>query len=421
MNSNKGITLTTALNFLLAYCLIRFGLVFSTQTSLFGLTYVVMAGLLLVFLLLLVSKEYAGRLVQVNLLWIICNIACIFILRILISRASYLTYTSNYFNQLIVLATLWGFYLYMERLPREKRNWLTSIYLAVVAVSAMYTLYVAINGHSRIIRNTAFGEYDPQFSLTYGGYDFIYGLVVIYVGMLVVFVNGKGRISQAKRIVMLCLMILFALTIIASSFSTAFALILLATIFLVPKTLKTKLSLIGLLAFCVYVIPGPLTRFIESIPYMPKLTSDRLNELILSFSGRESSAYLTEEGQRLDRIMWSIDAFKAHPFLGVFASGGRQPIGQHTEWIDQLARYGLITATFNAMFWGSTYRKMKNDYSPKSVTYKCIQNAFVVYFILGMLNTISMVVTSAPLFILCPFLESLFTREDTPNRLAQPQ
>ncbi len=421
MNGNKGISLTTALNFLLAYCLIRFGLTFTASMSLFGLTYVVLAGMVVVFLSLLVNKNYAGRLLQTNFAWVICDIVCVFTLRIIMPRASDVAYTMNYFNQLIVLASLWGFYLYMQRLPRDSRNWLAMVYMAAVAVSAMYTLYVAINGHSRIIRNTAFGEYDPQFSLKYGGFDFIYGLVVIYVGILVVFVNGKERISQAKKIVMVLLMILFALTIIVSGFSTAFALILLATIFIVPKTLKTKITLIGMLAFFVYVIPGILTSFIESIPYMPKITSDRLNELILSFSGQGSSDYLTEEGQRFDRIMWSIDAFKAHPLMGVLASGGREPIGHHTEWIDQLARYGLITATFNALFWGTTYQKMKNDYTKRSITYKCVRSAFVVYFILGLLNTISMVVTSAPLFVLCPFLESLFVREDMDNTVAQAQ
>ena len=227
-----------------------------------------------------------------------------------------------------------------------------------------------------------------------------------------VLVNGRTRISPAKKIIMISLMILFALTIVVSGFSTAFALILLASIFIIPKKLQTKLSLIGLLAFCVYIIPEILTNIIESIPYMPKITSDRLSDLILSFSGKGSSDYLTEEGQRMDRIMWSIEQFKEYPIFGALVSGKRESIGGHTEWIDQLARYGIVTALFNALFWGATFQKMKENYAPDSITHKSIRAAFVIYFILGFLNTISMVVTSATLFVLCPFLESLFTREE---------
>ena len=408
MRNQRGLTGTTVLNIMLIYCLLRFGLVFTTTVSLFRIPFVVVAGVGLIFLFACVNQKYTGQLIQANLACLIINIFSVGILKNFIASASNTVLANNYFNQLIVLAVLWGVYLYMLWQPANSRKWLAGVYLLVVAVSAAYTAYVALDGGDFVIRNTAFGEYDNRYPLMYGGFDFIYGLVIVYVALLVALANGGKRIKKAKKVILLALMVLFALTIIASNYSTAFMLIMVATIFILPKTNRTRIILLCVLLFCIYVVPEPLTKLIDSIPYLPKLTSSRINELILSFSGQGTSDYLTDDGERLDRIFWSLRAFLAHPILGVYGSGDNTVLGNHTEWIEQLARYGLLTAIFNTSFWVLTYRSMERNSTPGSVTNKCIKNAFFVYLILGFLNPISMIVTSAPLFVLCPFVENLF-------------
>lgn len=418
MKNQRGLTGTLFLNVMLIYCLVRFGLVFTTTISWFRIPFVVMAGAGLVFLFACVNRKYAGQLLQANFLCLIINILSVFVLRYFITISSYEGIADNYINQLIVLAVLWGLYLYMRWQSAHSRKWFAGIYLLVITVSAAYTFYVALDGGDSIIRNTAFGEYDSRYLLTYGGFDFVYGLVVAYIILLVVLVSGRKRIKKGKQLIIIALMVLFALTIIASNYSTAFMLIMLGTIFIAPQKNSTRIILLALIVLALYVFPLPLTRLIESIPYMPRLTSYRINELILSFSGQGSSAYLTDDGQRLDRILWSIQAFMAHPILGVFGSGDNNVLGYHTEWIEQLARYGLFTAIFNTSFWVLTYKKMLQSVPRNSVTNKCMKSAFLVYLVLGFLNPISMVVTSAPLFVLCPFAENLFMEQEIPEQLS---
>lgn len=417
MKNERVLTGTAVLNIMLIYCLLRFGLVFTTTVSLFRIPLVVMAGAGLIFLFACVNQKYTGQLIRANLGCLIINIFSVGILKNFITNPSDILLANNYFNQLIVLAVLWGVYLYMQWQPTNSRKWLVGVYLLGVAVSAAYTAYVALDGGDFVIRNTAFGEYDKRYPLMYGGFDFIYSLVTVYVALLVVLANGGKRIKRAKKVFLLSLMVLFALTVIVSNYSTAFMLILLATIFILPKTNRTRIILLCLLMFCIYVIPKPLTELIDAIPYLPKLTSSRINELILSFSGQGSSDYLTDDGERLDRIFWSLRAFLDHPVLGVFGSGDSAILGNHTEWIEQLARYGLFTAIFNTSFWVLTYRNMERNSTPGSVTNKCVKNVFFVYLILGFLNPISMVVTSAPLFVLCPFVENLFLESAAQEQL----
>lgn len=414
MTQRKRMTLelTSMLNLSIIYCFLRFGLVFTTRWRFFGLSLVVFLGAAVLLTYAYANKWYAGQFLQSNLLFLGLNIFCVFLIQHLTKTPSYTSVAAGYINQLLVLFLLWGFYLYMQRLDILQQRRLIGMYLLAIAVSAAYTFYVASVSDDLIIRNTAFGQYDPRFRLAYGSFDFIYGLVVIYSALLIVLSQGWKRIRSLTRLALVLLLLLIASTVIISKYSTAFVLILVFTILFVPKKTGFKVFWAILLIVFVFWAPQFLTRFIESIPFMPEITSSRINDLILSVSGRGSSAYITEEGQRLDRVFWSLKAFADNPLFGLFGENGTRPLGYHTEWIDQLARYGIVTAIFNMGFWYATFKRMEITAKQSSITHKCVVSTFIIYFILGFLNPISMVVTTAPLFILCPFAENVFLNKD---------
>lgn len=413
MNQRKKRTLelTSMLNLPIIYCLLRFGLVFTTRWRFFELSLIVFLGVAMLLTYAFIDKWFAGQFLQRNLLFLGLNIFCVFLIQHLTKNPTYASAATGYINQLLVLFLLWGFYLYMQRLNITQQRRLIGVYLLAITVSTVYTFHVASVGDDLIIRNTAFSQYDTSFQFAYGGFDFIYGLVVIYSALLIVLSQGGNRIRPLARVELILLLLLIASTVIISKYSTAFVLILVFTILIVPKKTGFKVFWAILLIVFVFWAPQFLTRFIESIPFMPEITSSRINDLILSVSGRGSSAYITEEGQRLDRVFWSLKAFAENPLLGLFGGNGTRTLGSHTEWIDQLARYGIVTAIFNMSFWLTTYKRMKITAKQSSITHKCLVSTFIMYFILGFLNPISMVVTSAPLFILCPFVESLLTSE----------
>ena len=410
-NGSKSLTLIGLLNVLLMFCLLRIGLVMTAGFSAFSLVLIVLVGGGLIAVYMLLDSSYAGAFFRLNTVALILNIFLIFIVRLAVTNPEHLTTASNYINQLIILLLLWGFYLYISRMNVRRQRMFVRFYLLLITVSALYTFYVAINGSTNIIRDTASGVYDPSFPFVYGGYDFIYALVLIYVILLTTISRAGGRMTTAVKAAVICILVISAITVIISGYSTAFVLILVFTIWNLTKRTVTKVCSLIILAVLLFGAPHLVVDFINGIPFMPKLTSSRIGELILSISGQGTVEYFSDEGQRWDRLMWSIEVFLENPILGGFLGQTGLPFGYHSEWIEQLARYGLITAISNLAFWVGTYRRMSDQARESNVTYHCIRNAFFVYLILGFLNPISMVVTSAPMFILCPFVECLLNDE----------
>lgn len=411
INKSKSLTLIRFLNVLLIFCLLRVGLVMTAGFSIFSLVLVVLVGGGLIAVCMLLDRSYAGAFFRLNTVALILNIFLIFIVRFIVTNPEHLSTASNYINQLAFLLLLWGFYLYISRLNVKRQRMFVRFYLLLITVSALYTFYVAVNGSPRIIRNTASGVYDSSFPFVYGGYDFIYALVLIYVILLTTLSRAGGRMTTAVKAAVICILVISVITVIISGYSTAFMLILVFTVWSLMKRPATKVGLLVVLAVLIFGVPHLLVDFIKGLPFMPKITSSRVSDLILSISGQGTVEYFSDEGQRWDRLLWSIEVFLENPILGGFLGKTSLPFGYHSEWIEQLARYGLITAISNLAFWVSTYCRMRDQARGSNVTYHCIRNVFFVYLVLGFLNPISMVVTSAPMFVLCPFIECLLIDE----------
>ena len=412
INKSKSLTLIGLLNVLLMFCLLRVGLVMTAGFSIFSLVLVVLVGGGLIAVCMLLDRSYAGAFFRLNTVALILNIFLIFIVRFIVTNPEHLSTASNYINQLAFLLLLWGFYLYISRLNVKRQRMFVRFYLLLITVSALYTFYVAVNGSPRIIRNTASGVYDSSFPFVYGGYDFIYALVLIYVILLTTLSRAGGRMTTAVKAAVICILVISAITVIISGYATAFMLILVFTVWSLVKRPATKVGLLVVLAVLIFGVPHLLVDFIKDIPFIPEITSSRVSDLILSFSGEATVEYISEEGQRLDIMGWSLEAFAANPLFGVIGSASTNRIGGHTEWIDQMARYGLLAMICNTVFWMSTYIKMERNSRARAATNKCIKNAFIMFWILGFLNPISMVVTAAPLFILGPFVGSLLIRNN---------
>ena len=393
--------------FLLIYCLVRFSLVMTTSISIFNLMYIIILGAVAISYFLAKGGDFGNKFFGINLLIIIPCIILVLLSMLFTTDHGYHNTASNYFKQLLVLLLIWGIYVFLSCSDGKTKKIFMATYLICMFISAIYTSYVAMNGDEEIIRSTASGIYDNSFRFTYGGFDFIYALVLVYTILLTFLCTNSKEIKPIQRIVFVIMEIVFAFTIILSGYGTAFALILVFTVWQITPKGIFRLFVILLIAVIIFIVPTWVTNTISAIPFIPELTSTRINELILSFSGQGSSGYITDDGQRLDRIIWSLDAFFENPLIGVFMGNSKLPLGYHTEWIDQLARYGIFYAIFNVAFWIVTYKKIKSDATVNSdhdTSLKCIRNAFCVFLILGFLDPISMVVTVCPLFVLAPFI-----------------
>lgn len=405
--SNVSILFDSLLSFVMMFCLVRFSLVMTADISIFNLTYVIVLGCIAIAYFCLTNNNYRQDFLKMNFLFWLAYVLMIGIAFLLTVRGAYKETAMAYLKQLLILLLMWGMYVYLKNSTKKNSKLFVYLYLACMVVSAIYTSYVAFTGEEDIIRMTAWGEYNSSYPFVYGGFDFIYGLVLIYTALITVLHLRWRQISILTRIVVVLIEVLFAITITLSGYTTAFILILTYTIWqLLPKGIF-RLLVSGLILILFFAIPNIIISGINLIPFIPEITSSRVTDVILSIVGGTRSEYLFEEGQRLSRVGWSMKIFFSNPLFGGFIGNTDLPFGYHTEWIDQLARYGLIATTLNVAFWIKTFRNQKNDTEADDASKICIRNCFLMFLVLGFLNPISMVVTVCPLFVVSPFIAKL--------------
>lgn len=394
-------------SFIILYCILRVGLVMSAGMSFFSLPIVSVVGYAVVLLRSRVPQ--IKRIVfSKTTLSLLLQILLIIILRTLTINASFISIETVYIRQLLFLLLLLFLYAYIRSCNQKSQKMYVYSYLCCIAVSTVYTLFVAITGTEDIIRNTAFGDYSGLYRFMYGGFDFIYGIVIIYIIILTA-LHRKRNIRTGTKIVLIVLEVLIALTIVLSAYSTALVLIVIFTAYeIVPGKLVKWIVFAVCYAILIF-FPSIVSYIFNAIPFIPKLTSTRLINMVLSMIGRETDIYFSGEGQRFDRIIWTLRVFAENPLLGGFAGDTKLPFGYHTEWLEQMARYGIFSTVLNASYWRGSYRIMKKELTHSDVGWACVRNGFIYFVILGFCDPISMVVTAAPLFILAPFLSNVLS------------
>ena len=170
---------------------------------------------------------------------------------------------------------------------------------------------------------------------------------------------------------------------------------------------KHKIILAAFLLVVFFVFSRPIAEFVENLP-LSELTTKRISDLILSLTGYEGVENpIFGEGQRLDRMIWSLKIVAENPIVGGFVGNTIQAFGYHTEWIDKAARHGLLYMVFHAAFWVTAFKKLVS-YCETLEQKNLIKTSFLVFIFLGFTNPITLVTTPAPLFLLCPFLTTAF-------------
>ena len=231
---------------LLMFCIVRCSLVMTVGMSLFNLSYIIMVGGLGVVWLLLSNETYRKHFLGLNFVFLVSCVLMVGLAILFTVNNNFHIVALTYFKQLIVLILIWGIYVYLKFSSIKTIKKFIAVYIFCVTVSAIYTTYVAVVGSEDIIRMTAFGEYDKSFR-------FVFALVLIYTALLTSLRLLWKQISIFAKIVMILLEVLFALTITVSGYGTAFALILIFTLWqLRPKGIFGIVVIIGFV-FVIFV------------------------------------------------------------------------------------------------------------------------------------------------------------------------
>lgn len=291
----------------------------------------------------------------------------------------------------------------------------TAICFLVTAITTSYNLINDIN-LSRLLTSSSTSQdlvlYFERKNVA--SYDFIYGTIIL---VPVLFLALRYSLLVTKKIKITLFMILlvaFAIIVVAlANFTTAYFLLIVALILSFFITTKNVYLVFFIMAtICLILSPvfidliiHILTLVQDAIPSI--MTKTKLKGIIDILNGHNLG--LNSVSIRTTLFINSVKSFLSSPLIGV---GGyyhnSNIIGSHSQFIDDLGRYGIIGSIpiFTFMFY--ILRKVKRRLIK---TKNSFLFSSLLFFILGFLNPVqSYGIMFSVFFILpmiCRFLEKI--------------
>lgn len=177
--------------------------------------------------------------------------------------------------------------------------------------------------------------------LNIGGYEFIYGLMLLFPYIVYFLYKYKGK---QKQIFFWAFLIMSVLALIMSQYATAFVLAFLAII--LPVMFQSKRTriiafffvILFILLFCTDILSDILI-WIRDLFLQHKFTTmaERINQIISYLRGNDW--YGTSQARAQYRIQ-SINVFLENPLFGCFMNP--KPLGEHSEIFDTMAESGIL-------------------------------------------------------------------------------
>jgi hypothetical protein len=320
----------------------------------------------------------------------------------------------------ITLLMVYYIFLYYKDKDTQYKKLIFYTVIAGYLITGIFTIYylsidsdlVRYAGAGLTTKDSYLNEYG--FALKYiGSWDYIYSLVgTVLTCLYIIKMNRKTNISKVFSFMFL----FFIYIVFNASLSTAVLLLLLGLILmLMPNKGYSKiLYIVLILVFTVVLIPAMewIIRII-SININNDAYLYKLNEALKIFSGEYTS--FSQFYGRTDLIINSLQTFISNPMLGVYGMypynyiSHHSVVSGHSQWIDDLARYGVVFCLFFFIGVFKISKKLiyytENDYHSKLV------KIVVAYlFILGFLNPALLIHNYLLLFIIVPFSSSVLKK-----------
>jgi hypothetical protein len=234
-----------------------------------------------------------------------------------------------------------------------------------------------------------------------GGFSFVYSLVLLCPVLFYSFIYTKS----GNRWLYLLISCLFGITVIAASY--AIANIVMFMLLVVPIVFNKKNILPVTIVFIIVLLAG---KFLLSFAYDYILSIEntiiRIRFLELyNFALFNEVQASSDISLRLSTYTGSFIKFISNPIFGVGAffgtSGEVVGIGGHSEWLDLLARFGIVGSLPLLLFISSILKNIKSSLQKKT---RPIYIIILFYFLLlGLVNPFLGLVSMTTIFLL-PFL-----------------
>jgi len=248
-----------------------------------------------------------------------------------------------------------------------------------------------------------------------GTFDLIYAGIFLNCCLLAT-LRYWHNINYIQRGVLILLFLLILFVVIKANFMIAFMLLLfsLCITVLLPNNRHEygKFMIFVLLSLIVIIFKYEIAQFIyllgENIPFTDLLKEKFINigdylsgdKIRLGTLSKRQVLFDISLSTFYNNILWGID----------YNLYDANTVGCHAQWIDDLARFGIIG---NAILYGiyiNLFMSMR-IFSTHRLDTKCIYVTWIIIIILGFLNPTMLAPILSVIFIIAPFISSLLKQD----------
>jgi hypothetical protein len=287
------------------------------------------------------------------------------------------------------------------------------ICFVITAITTIYNL--RINGN--FVRSLTSSSTDPALKRllelrNVGSFDFVYGNMLLLSFLMIVLRNIK--LQKASTIILVICSSLIIIISVKANFMILYILLFVSCLFLLfPFNKKTVIGIIAIMPLLFvlypYIVQGIL-EFLNNIKELSPsiMTQNKISNMIqyLQNGGND----LSDVSIRFTYMKNSLRSFVSSPFIGVGGYYGIPfIIGGHSQFIDDLGRYGLF-GTIPLLLFMNYYRKsILKNVNDFSLSGAC-NISFLFYFIMGVLNPIYSYGISLNIFFIIPTMVRFIDR-----------
>ena len=308
----------------------------------------------------------------------------ILVIGVIVRNASIINVLGGYLP-ILIWSSLYA--IVTPKMTDKARKIFVSGFLIVLLVGLVATLSVLITD-STVARMLA-GAGDEAYRAEYyakgvGGYGFVYGWVFILFGIMSLVRREKRTVY---KICLIALTVLTFITILYSSYTTAFMLSIIMIFLSVYSNTRSKQATVLFIIVVVLIVAllVPILSLLQDVARSMELTwiERRMGELI---SAEESDGL--GQLRRSELYMKSINSFLENPIVGAGNVGG------HSFVFDMLGNYGIFGLFFVIAVFYTIYGVSEKGLLRENLVY-------IVIMALLMINTLdSMVFLPMVLFAL---------------------
>ena len=283
--------------------------------------------------------------------------------------------------------TFWGslivYYLTVMNPRTQKRLVvLGMVMLLTTAITSM--VGVVVNPRAARIITYASNDIEEDLAirlLNIGGLAFFQGLVVCVPILLTLISHNKY-----KRLAIVALSIIF-ISLLSASFTIALIVFVVAVImgYIANNSLNGRVMAISICLIIIFVVPwSNVLMWLSEIINNPTI-SERLLSLASSLSSGSAEGDLSS---RVNLYLSSLNTFLEQPW-GVGPEytfvNYEKGIGYHSQFLDDLARYGVFALIFYIAFFAGYYKLLYKQWSKIDLQQIALP-VVIVYFIFLVLN-----------------------------------